>query len=244
MKKQAVIFDSSWQNPKPRLLAKVQFNKLFYLSRFKLRFLGRCLVVISFALIIMTFTPLMAAEVKTKIKQIARLTGLKPQVQSKSGFAYLLNQELPPAEDQRFQLVIPKLDIDESITANVEANKKSEYEPALKKGIAHSKGSGLPGEKSYTKTVYLFAHSTDTQAHIKIYNAIFYQLKDLQLEDRIIVWFWGKKFVYLVEKKEILAKSNTKYFQPQKEKDQLVLQTCWPPGTSLKQLVVVAKLAT
>jgi len=244
MKPQGTIYDSSWFSEPEKIqpLELPSKKSQFDVYRPIFKFVGKSLVVFAFSLIIMTFTPLMAAEFKIHTDKLGQLTGLKPSPQPKSGFAYLLDQEQLPAEDQRFQLIIPKLNIDSKILANIDPNNKDKYQPALQQGIAHSQGSGLPGEVGPTKTVYLFAHSTDVQANVVVYNAIFYQLKDLEENDRIIVWFWGKKFVYRVDKKEILAKNNTQYFQPQLEKDLLVLQTCWPPGTSLKQLVIVAEL--
>ena len=46
-------------------------------------------------------------------------------------------------------------------------------------------------------------------------------------------------YEYAVRSTAVLSAQDTRYLVPQKEKEQLVLQTCYPPGTSWKRLVVV-----
>ena len=56
------------------------------------------------------------------------------------------NQEIIPV-DKDFGLLIPKLDINVKVFANVDATKPQEYLPLLAKGVAQAKGSLLPGQK-------------------------------------------------------------------------------------------------
>ena len=139
-----------------------------------------------------------------------------------------------------FSLSIPELEIESTITANVNASSKKSYEEALKSGIAHAAGSGLPDQFEVNQTMYLFAHSTDETWNIARYNAQFYALKDAKPGQVITVRFWGKDYTYKIEEKHIIAANDTSWLEPQFEKKQLVLQTCYPPGTAWKRLVVVA----
>ncbi|MBU0618810.1 sortase [Patescibacteria group bacterium] len=239
-----VIYQSRWQKTSGTVIVSrsIKFNLnltnvkhlLSFIPWLKLiHLLGKSLIVGSFTFIILTFTPLLANEIQYRLKPTP----------SPSQFGYLLQNQLTPPEEKRFQLIIPKIDINVKVFANIDPNNPQEYQQILTQGVAHAQGSGLPGESDYNQTVYLFAHSTDAPYNIGRYNAVFYQLKNLEAGDEIIVWFWGKRFVYQVVKQEILSRTDTQYFQPQIEQHRLVLQTCWPPGTTLKQLVVIAQPA-
>ena len=91
------------------------------------------------------------------------------------------------------------------------------------------------------KTIYLFAHSTDAPWNIARYNAQFYGLKDAKEGQEIRLRFWGEDKMYRIVRTEIVPASDTTYLQPQTEKEQLILQTCYPPGTAWKRLIVVAE---
>lgn len=141
----------------------------------------------------------------------------------------------PP--DLYFSIVIPKIDARAKIIPNVDASNPRQYRWALKKGVAHAKGTVFPGMKG---TIYLFAHSAGTPGEIAHYNAVFYLLKELKAGDLIVVFFQGQGFAYQVEEKKIVEASETGFFE-QKDEELLVLQTCHPPGTTTKALLVFAK---
>lgn len=146
-----------------------------------------------------------------------------------------------PPVDEQFQLVIPKLGASMKVIPNVDPNNEAEYDAALKRGVAHVKGTNLPGENSpVTKTIYIFGHSTNAPWNIARYNALFYSIKDLKPGDEIMVWFWGKLFHYTVAAQKIIPPDDVSYLQPQMEADKLILQTCWPPGTTWNRLLVIA----
>jgi len=250
---QGVIYYSAWTTnqlnhsltesiPNPSRKLCLPHLPQWLKSRQALKFLGKTVTVISFFLIILTLTPLMAKEVQYQSRQLIQNFKTSFNFGQKSGFGWLIDQELAPPLDRRFQLVIPKLEINSPIIANVDPNDPDEYQLALKEGIAHAQGSGFPGETKRNRTIYLFAHSASGLANVNRYNAIFYQLKNLEANDQIFIWFWGQKFVYQVQQKLKLDPQDTSYFQAQTQKDQLILQTCWPPGTTLKQLIIIAKL--
>lgn len=139
--------------------------------------------------------------------------------------------------DSHFSIYIPKIDVGSKITANVDAGVESEYSEALKKGIAHAKGTSFPG---LGENIYLFSHSTDTLLNVERYNAKFYLLNKLENTDKIIVYFSDQKYIYEVVDKKIVEPSDTTSMNKTSE-ESLTLQTCYPPGTSLKRLIVYAK---
>lgn len=136
-----------------------------------------------------------------------------------------------------FSVVIPKIGATANIIPNVDAGNETEYLEALKKGVAHAKGTYFPGQD---KTIYLFAHSTDSVFNIQKYNAVFFLLNKLEKGDQIIVFFMDKKYLYEVEEKKIIAADDTSFLTP-KDEEKLILQTCYPPGTSFERLLVFAK---
>jgi len=220
--KEVVVYQA---HPKP----------LGYASRLKtkknLRRVGTILILVSFLGLIFTFGPLLKSEITHRLKKEAK----------KIHFGELLKK--PPSSspiispDPYFSLVIPKIEAKAKISANINASNPKEYLSALKRGVAHAKGTVFPGKKG---TILLFAHSTSSPWNIIRYNAVFYLLRELEVGDEIIVFFLGKRFNYKVTEKKIVDPHYTEFFS-QKEEELLVLQTCWPPGTTKKSLLIFAK---
>lgn len=137
-----------------------------------------------------------------------------------------------------FSIVIPKIGAKAQIIANVDAAEEDEYSKALKEGVAHAKGTYFPGQG---KNMFLFAHSTNGEWNITRYNAIFYLLRKLDEGDKIIVFFADNKYEYTVEKKVVTNAKDTSWLTEKGQGEQLVLQTCDPPGTTTNRLLVIAR---
>jgi len=137
-----------------------------------------------------------------------------------------------------FALVIPKIAAAANILPNVNPADEKSYRKALKNGVAHAAGTSFPGQGG---TIYLFAHSTNSPANIARYNAVFYLLKELRKNDEIIIFYAGQKYIYQVTDYFITAAEDTQWLTKQATSETLILQTCWPPGTSQKRLLVIAK---
>ena len=58
--------------------------------------------------------------------------------------------------------------------------------------------------------------------------------------DTVELVYKDRLYKYVVRSTEVLSARDTRYLVPQQEEEILVLQTCYPPGTSWKRLVVVA----
>lgn len=140
-------------------------------------------------------------------------------------------------ENLPFFIEIPSLGVYEKVSANVNPNDSSEYQTALADGVAHARGSAFPDQD---KLVYIFGHSTDGAWNVEAYNAVFYQIKDLKLDEEIILHLGDEKFTYKVTEQHILKSNDVDFVNNAKDEDILLLQTCWPPGTSWQRLFIKA----
>lgn len=145
----------------------------------------------------------------------------------------------PPNKD--FSIVIPKIAAVAPVIPNVDSQNKNAYLSALRRGVAHAKGTAYPGGPG---NVYLFAHSTDTFYNVGRYNAVFYLIGKLQNGDEIDIYYQGKLIKYEVTQKRVVGANDVKYLGKIDSENTLTLQTCYPPGTDLKRLVVIAREVT
>jgi len=104
--------------------------------------------------------------------------------------------------------------------------------------VAEASGLAHPGQKG---TTYLFAHSTDSPLNYARYNAVFYLLDKLAPGDDIEVVYQGELYKYRVSATQVTSAKDVTHLTPQDEEEILVLQTCYPPGTTWKRLVVTTR---
>jgi LPXTG-site transpeptidase (sortase) family protein len=140
--------------------------------------------------------------------------------------------------DPYFSIYIPKIDAKANVIPNVDAGNPVDYLAALKKGVAHAKGTNFPGQG---KLIYLFSHSTDSPLDFARYNAIFYLLDQLKKGDVIIIYFMNQEYDYAVTNEYVTAANDTPWLKDDGSGEKLILQTCDPPGTSWHRLLVVAQ---
>jgi len=145
-------------------------------------------------------------------------------------------QKLEPA-NKEFSLVVPKIQATAPIIKNVNPFDSDVYQRALTKGIAHAQGTDFPGEEN---NIFLFSHSSEDFYEASRYNSIFYLLHRLTKDDKIIIYYQGKKHTYQVTKKQIVSPEAVQYLQ-ETGSEYLRLMTCWPPGTTLKRLLITAR---
>lgn len=220
---------------------KTQIDKKILL----VRTIGNALMLWAIVAIAFTFWPIGSALVTHKIDNISGKKFEATAAVSSEGttFGSLLGNEdqnikvLSP-KDPNFSIIVEKIGADAPIIPNVDAANKAVYNNALKRGVAHALGTSFPGQAGVT---YLFAHSTDSIFNVPRYNAIFYLLNDLAPGDKIVIFFNNKRYDYAVEAKKITEPEDVGYFTLKTEEQILVMQTCYPPGTTWKRLLVVAK---
>ncbi len=217
-----------------------------------LRTIGNFLVLFSIFGMAMTFGPALYEEVKYRYGQwqgVRYVVAEGEQVSNgeivptpvAQGFFGQIPgskvQVLRPA-DPNFSVVIPKIGANSRVIANVDAGNYDSYIQALQQGVAHADGTGFPG--GGTK-IYLFAHSTDSFWNVGRYNAVFYLLKELEPGDEVDMFYGRVRYKYRVMEKKIVSPSEVSYLTDRKPIEELILQTCWPPGTTLDRLLVIAR---
>ncbi len=223
-------------NLHPNLITRAAF--------YLLRGVGAGLVGFAVIAAIFTFGPIVKEEFlyTTGKKEVNEVV--------KSGFGQLLADfaeakkvEQVKAEAQSygvnsyFSVVIPKIGAASNVVANVSLVDKEEYLAALQSGVAHAKGTHFPGQG---ESIFLFSHSTDSPVNFARYNAVFYLLGRLEPGDRVIIFFADARYEYEVKELIITEAQDTNWLEDKGE-EVLILQTCYPPGTSWKRQLVVAK---
>ncbi len=214
-----------------------------YIRILILRTVGNFLILISLFLIAKTFYQPVREEIRFAFDQInhKQYVVVPPGKPLPKG---LLAQALQGKKiefiqpvDPQFDIVIPKIDANSRILAQIDASNENEYLAALKQGVAQARGTDFPGEGGH---IYLFAHSTDYFWNVGTYNAVFYLLGKLGKGDEVDLFYKGQRYLYQVVGTTIVDPSQTEYLTRKTNREFLTLQTCWPPGTTLKRLLVFA----
>lgn len=147
------------------------------------------------------------------------------------------NSIIPVSTD--YGIVIEKINANAKVVPGVNPANEREYLAALKEGVAAAAGSTLPGQPG---NLYLFSHSTDAPWNIVRYNAVFYLLRELEPGDKVIIFYQNRRYDYVVFDKAVVDPTDISYLTNKYDAPVLTLQTCDPPGTLLRRLIVRARL--
>lgn len=230
-----------------------------------MRSIGNFLVLFSVFGVIMTFGPTLYYELQFRIVQargieykvvdntnketplgkvLAQAKGNPGGLNASAGslaqvVAGPTEQILYPIDTQ-FGIVIPRIGANAKVIPNVDPIDENEFLQDLSLGVAHAKGTVFPGMQG---NVYLFAHSTDNWWNVGRYNALFYLLKELEQGDDVIVYFEDIRHNYTVYDSVIVDPSEVSFVTQAQHggEETLILQTCWPPGTTWNRLLVFAR---
>lgn len=192
-----------------------------------IKFFGLLLILLSIFVISATYFPIAKNEVQYQIYNASDDN--------------VVNTQVAPA-NYDFGIVIPKINANASVIKNVDPYNKGEYQIALTKGIAHARGSAVPGDTD--GSVFLFSHSSVNFFEASKYNSIFYLLNKLEYGDEIIVYYLGEKYIYQVQDKKTVNPDEVSYINSYSPGGRVVLMTCSPAGTTLKRLLITAKLVS
>jgi len=222
-----------------------KYERNEYIATLLLRTFGNFLILSSLFFIAKTFYQPIREEVRYNLDRFSKKTYIvaekKDEVRTKGLLAKALKdaniQVLTPI-DAQFSVLIPKIAANASIRANVDASNSDIYLEALQQGVAHAEGTAFPGEGGH---IYLFAHSTDYIWNVGSYNAVFYLLYKLETGDEVNVFHNGQRYIYRVTGKTVVDPSEVEYLTRKTDKEFLTLQTCWPPGTTLKRMLIFAE---
>lgn len=141
--------------------------------------------------------------------------------------------------DEDFGIVIPKIEANSRVIEEVDPYNDRDYQWALTKGLAHAKGTSLPGREG---NIFIFSHSAVNFYEANRYNAVFYLLSKLERGDEIYLFYEGVEYKYTVTSKATVDPGDLFYLTQKTSKKMLTLMTCWPPGTTLQRLIVVAEM--
>lgn len=200
---------------------------------------GIALIALSALIVFLTFYPVFKEEAKYQLlpkhKDVAVITQEEAQQQTQAGAQPESDVVYPVDED--FGIVIPKISANARVIADVDWQDANVYQRALTEGVAHAAGTAYPGMSG---NVFIFSHSGVDFYEANRYNALFYLLNKLVPDEEIYVFYKGQKFVYRVSEKKIVSPEQVEYLAGDPAKKTLTLMTCWPAGTTLKRLIVVA----
>ncbi len=203
---------------------------------------GIALIAVSALIIFLTFFPVIWEEAKYQL--LPKHDDVPVLTREEVGDA-VKNGEDTPSDviypvDEDFGIVIPKIGANAKVIADVDWQDSTVYQRALTKGVAHAAGTSYPDEPG---NVFIFSHSGVDFYEANRYNALFYLLNKLVPGEEIYLFYKGQKFVYRVIDKKIVAPESVEYLKGDPKKRTLTLMTCWPAGTTLKRLVVIAELS-
>lgn len=206
-------------------------GSFFITKKTKFQRLARSLGILFLALsiigILLFFLPIVKSELQYR-QHLLR----KQDEELRSKFSLILS----PNENQ-FELIIPKVGIKTQVFTNVNPSNEQEYKKILADNAAHATGSNLPGEGGM---VYIFGHSTNSVFDLRYYNPVFYLLNKLDLGDEVGIIHKGKVYIYQVAERKVVKPNDLSDIKPDSNQEKLILQTCWPPGTDWKRLLVIA----
>ena len=142
-------------------------------------------------------------------------------------------------QSREYGIIIEKIGVNEKVVAEVDPTDKAAYRAALKDGVAHAKGTAFPGDVG---NVYLFSHSTANVWDIVRYKSYFTLLRKLEPGDRVVMFYEGNRYDYVIYERKIIDPSETGDLTGFAATPTLTLQTCEPPGSDAKRLVLKANL--
>jgi sortase A len=201
---------------------------------------GIVLVAVSVLVLLFTFFPVIKEEIKYQFSprnNNALVTTKEEAGKNQSDDTAKEKSVIYPV-DEEFGIVIPKVSANAKVIADVDWQDSAVYQRALTQGVAHAAGTAHPGEAG---NIFIFSHSGVDFYEAARYNAEFYLLNKLTVGDEIYLFYKKQKFVYKVAEQKIIAPENVEYLTGDKTKKTLTLMTCWPAGTTLKRLIIIAK---
>jgi len=201
---------------------------------------GIALVVVSASIVFLTFYPVIREEAKYQLssKQGDVVVMTAEEAKQRAPDEKLSESDVIYPVDEDFGIVIPKISANAKVIPDVDWQNAAVYQKALTQGVAHAKGTSYPGEAG---NVFIFSHSGVDFYEAARYNAVFYLINKLEPGDEIYLFSKQQKFTYRVAERKIVSSESVEYLTGDPLKKTLTLMTCWPAGTTLKRLVVVAE---
>ncbi len=138
---------------------------------------------------------------------------------------------------------IPSLGINNlNVTPNVDSFDEKVYNEILTKGLAHFKGTSLPGDGGNS---FIYGHSAVTSFYNNHKNnpeIAFTILENIKIGDKIMVKKENKTYTYIVRKKKIVTPEDFSVLSRQSYKETITLMTCSPVGIGTDRLIITAEI--
>lgn len=134
-------------------------------------------------------------------------------------------------------ILVPKIGIEAPLIFPNESD--TDFTDDLNRGVVHYPGSGLPGKQG--ETIFL-GHSAPLGWPKLPYNWIFSDLKKLEPQDEIYIFFQNCEYKYEVMSKYFVDKGQELPALSLESESVLTLISCWPPGRAFQRIVVRAEL--
>lgn len=138
------------------------------------------------------------------------------------------------------RLVIPKINVDVPVIYDVGADYDSQM-AAMQKGVAHFAIPGADSHPGEIGNTVLSGHSSNDLFDPGDYKFIFAQLDKLAVGDTIYANYQGKRYTYVITKKEVVKPNDVGALIYPTKKPIITLITCTPLGTALNRLLVTAE---
>jgi len=128
-----------------------------------------------------------------------------------------------------------------NLQANVDSYDEATYNTALKTGLAHFKGTPLPGDGGNS---FVYGHSSVSSffnAYPNDQEIVFSKLENVDIGQKVEIIRDGTTLIYTVRKTKIVDPDDFDILNQQGDKETVTLMTCWPLGIGTKRLVVIAE---
>lgn len=147
------------------------------------------------------------------------------------------------AAPKEFYLTIEKVGIKRArVFADVDVSSPANYQEVLRRGLGHVKNTPYPGRWG---SAFIIGHSAlPFFYNPENYETIFSKLETLTAGDTILVELSGEKFNYRVIQQKVVADWKRPESILSGGGYKLVLMTCYPPGFTLRRLLITAELET
>lgn len=126
-----------------------------------------------------------------------------------------------------------------TVATNITGTNAGIYDEVLKHGVAHLKGTPLPGDPG---TTVIYGHSGIGGLLVGHNNPeiIFSRLDSVSIGDTMSIMRDGKELRYLVSGKKLVDPQDLSFMENADSTERAVLLTCWPLGIGTKRLIIIA----
>ncbi len=142
-----------------------------------------------------------------------------------------------PSLDVNAPMIDPSLGLD-ALQAQDWNELEDQIRESLLQGVVHYPGTADPGKKG---NFFLTGHSSNVFWEQSDYNTVFARLPKIEIGAEIVVTKNQREYTYVVTDKKEVSPKNVSVLA-QGNDYEMTLMTCTPVGTTLRRLIVTAKL--